>query len=206
MRTTKIIKSAGLILTILVFASGIFFTSSSTIEESNSQAINQLFAELDEVSAEIKALEVDAIEETVCAEPFIGQIAIFAGNFAPRGWAFCDGTLLPVFQNTRLFSLLGTTYGGDGRTTFALPDLRGRIPIHQGQGPGLTPHDLGQKFGYEQTHIRTTRTPVFPGSGTDVESVVTGIGYAGDGQVEIVQPGIAVNYIIALEGTYPSRS
>jgi len=85
------------------------------------------------------------------ADPLLGEIAMFAGNFAPRGWAFCNGQLLPVSQNSALFSLLGTTYGGDGRTTFALPDLRGRAPIHAGQGPGLTTRPLGSRGGVE-TH------------------------------------------------------
>jgi microcystin-dependent protein len=82
-------------------------------------------------------------------EPFIGQISMFGGNFAPRGWAFCNGQLLPIAQNSALFSLLGTTYGGDGRTTFALPDLRGRVPVHFGSGPGLTPRSLGTRGGAE---------------------------------------------------------
>lgn len=84
------------------------------------------------------------------SEPFVGEIRMFAGNFAPRGWAFCDGQLLAVSQNDALFSLLGTIYGGDGRTTFGLPDMRGRIPIHAGQGPGLSMHKLGQKSGSER--------------------------------------------------------
>ena len=87
-------------------------------------------------------------------EPFLGQIMMFGGNFAPRGWAFCNGQLLAISQNTALFSILGTTYGGDGRTTFALPDLRGRAPINSGggsAGPGLSPRPLGQRGG-EQTH------------------------------------------------------
>ncbi len=83
--------------------------------------------------------------------PFIAEIIIFGGNFAPRGWAFCDGQLLSISSNSALFSLLGTTYGGDGRTNFALPDLRGRAPIHAGNGPGLTPRLLGAKGGVE-TH------------------------------------------------------
>ena len=83
------------------------------------------------------------------AEPLIAEIILFAGNFAPRGWAFCDGQILPISQNQALFSLLGTIYGGDGRTTFGLPDLRGRVPMHPGSGPGLTPRNLGQKGGKE---------------------------------------------------------
>ena len=83
------------------------------------------------------------------SEPFVGEIRMFAGNFAPRGWAFCDGQLLAVSQNDALFSLLGTIYGGDGRTTFGLPDLRGRIPLHEGTGPGLSQRRLGSKGGAE---------------------------------------------------------
>lgn len=85
-------------------------------------------------------------------EPFIGEIILFAGNFAPRGWAFCDGQLLPISQNTALFSILGTTYGGDGRTTFGLPDLRGRVPIHEGTGAGLPGYYLGSRGG-EYAHL-----------------------------------------------------
>ncbi len=87
------------------------------------------------------------------SEPFIGEIRMFAGNFAPRSWAFCDGQLLSISQNTALFSILGTTYGGDGVTTFALPDARGRVLVHQGQGPGLSNYPLGQKAGSEQSPV-----------------------------------------------------
>ena len=83
------------------------------------------------------------------SEPFVGEIRMFAGNFNPRGWAFCDGQLLAVSQNDALFSLLGTIYGGDGRTTFGLPDMRGRLAMHAGSGPGLSPRRLGAKFGSE---------------------------------------------------------
>ncbi len=93
------------------------------------------------------------------SEPFIGEIRMFAGNFAPRSWAFCDGQLLAVSQNDALFSLLGTTYGGDGRTTFGLPDLRGRIPVHEGSGPGLTNRRLGQKTGEERVTITANQLP-----------------------------------------------
>jgi len=85
------------------------------------------------------------------SEPFIAEVRIFAGNFAPRGWAFCNGQLLQIAQNTALFSLLGTTYGGDGRTTFGLPNLEGKAPMHPGNGPGLTSRRLGQSAG-EATH------------------------------------------------------
>lgn len=93
------------------------------------------------------------------SEPFIGEIKMFGSNFAPRGWALCDGQLLPIAQNSALFSLLGTTYGGDGRTTFGLPDLRGRVPMHPGNGPGLSPRLLGQKLGSENTTLNTNNLP-----------------------------------------------
>ncbi|WP_230970524.1 phage tail protein [Nitrogeniibacter aestuarii] len=93
------------------------------------------------------------------SEPFIGEITMFGGNFAPRGWAFCDGQLLPIAQNTALFSILGTTYGGDGRTTFALPDLRGRTPMHPGHGPGLSSRRLGQKGGSEAVTLTANEIP-----------------------------------------------
>jgi microcystin-dependent protein len=83
------------------------------------------------------------------SSPFVAEIRIFPFNFAPTGWAFCDGQLMPISQNTALFSLLGTTYGGDGKSTFALPDLQGRVPMHPGQGPGLSLHDLGEEGGSE---------------------------------------------------------
>ncbi len=92
-------------------------------------------------------------------EPFLGEISIFAGNFAPRGWAFCDGQIMSLSQNTALFSLLGTTYGGNGQTTFALPDLRGRVPVGVGSGPGLSPIDLGQNGGTENINVLTSQIP-----------------------------------------------
>jgi len=82
-------------------------------------------------------------------DPFIGEIRMVGFNFAPRGWALCDGQLLPISQNAALFSLLGTIYGGDGRTTFGLPDLRSRVPVHSGQGPGLSSYSIGQRSGAE---------------------------------------------------------
>ena len=113
-------------------------------------------------------------------EPFVGEVRIFGGNFAPRGWAFCDGQLLSVSENTALFSLLGTTYGGDGRTTFGLPDLRGRTASHAGKGPGLMDLPQGQIRG---------ATSMKPGTGP-----ARSLAWLG------------VRYIIALQGIYPSRS
>ncbi len=92
-------------------------------------------------------------------EPFIGSITMFGGNFAPRGYAYCDGQLLSINQNQALFSILGTTYGGDGRTTFALPDLRGRTPIGQGHGPGLSNRPLGQRSGTEYNILTANQLP-----------------------------------------------
>lgn len=96
---------------------------------------------------------------TKAQDQFIGEIRIFAGNFAPRYWAFCDGQLLPISQNTALFSLLGTTYGGNGQTNFALPNLNGRTPIGYGQGPGLSLRDLGESGGSDNVTLVTSELP-----------------------------------------------
>ncbi len=94
------------------------------------------------------------------SEPFVGEIRMFAGNFAPRGWAYCDGQLLAVSQNDALFSLLGTIYGGDGRTTFGLPDMRGRIPLHAGTGPASARGGSAPKAGRKRKRSRSTSLPV----------------------------------------------
>jgi microcystin-dependent protein len=93
------------------------------------------------------------------SNPFVAEIRIFTGNFAPRGWAFCNGQLLPLSQNTALFSLLGTTYGGDGKSTFALPNLQGSAPKHPGQGPGLSLYSLGESGGSETVTLLTSEIP-----------------------------------------------
>ena len=93
------------------------------------------------------------------SDPYIAEIRIFAGNFAPRGWAFCNGQLMPIAQNTALFALIGTTYGGDGSTTMALPDLQGRAPMHPGQGPGLSLRDLGENGGSETVTLTEAQIP-----------------------------------------------
>jgi len=92
-------------------------------------------------------------------DPFVAEIRIFPFNFAPKGWAWCDGQLMPLSQNTALFSLLGTTYGGDGKSNFALPDLQGRAPMHPGQGPGLSLHDLGETGGSETVTLLESEMP-----------------------------------------------
>ncbi|OGA81067.1 MAG: phage tail protein [Burkholderiales bacterium RIFCSPHIGHO2_01_FULL_63_240] len=91
--------------------------------------------------------------------PFVGEIRLFAGNFAPSGWALCDGSMLSIAENETLFNLIGTTYGGDGQSTFALPDLRGRVPIHHGQGPGLSNRVIGEAGGVEQVTLTAAQMP-----------------------------------------------
>ena len=134
----------------------------------------------------------------------IGEVAMFAGNFTPGGYLPADGRLLPIAQNTALFSLLGTTYGGDGQTSFALPDLRGRTPIGTGQGAGLTPRMLGDLVGAEHvalsagnlpSHAHTL--PTTPVTSTDSTGVLQ--------PYENMQPSLAVNYIVPLQGIFPSR-
>jgi len=159
-------------------------------------------------------------------EPFIGQIIMFAGNFAPRGWAFCDGQLIPITQNTALFSILGTTYGGDGRTTFALPDLRGRVAMHAGSGPGLSSRRLGEKGGAENVKLTEAEMPshshlVLSSSTADPSNTgafATGAANTSGSAPALpvthtggslphnnVQPFGCVNFIIALYGVFPSR-
>jgi microcystin-dependent protein len=94
------------------------------------------------------------------SDPFVAEIRIFPFNFPPKGWAFCDGQLLPLSQNTALFSLLGTTYGGDGKSTFALPDLQGSAPMHPGQGQGLSLRDLGEMSGVESITLLQSEIPL----------------------------------------------
>src|SRR5262249_1928581 len=129
-------------------------------------------------------------------EPFIAEVRLTAFNFAPGGWAFCDGQLLAISQNTALFSLLGTTYGGDGRTTFALPDLRGRAAVSAGQGPALTERFPGEEFGQESTTLTVSQLPAHQHSQS---GGTTGI--SGGGQpLGNTQPSLGLNYIIAPSG------
>ena len=171
-------------------------------------------------------------------EPYLGMIAIFGFNFAPRGWSMCWGQLLPISQNTALFSLLGTQFGGNGQTTFALPDLRGRAPVGFGQGPGLSPYYIGEMTGTEATVLLNTHLPVhrhtitattqagdtpapegaFPaysgiidkeyktGTATKALMAASMVSSAGANQpVSVLQPFLAINYCIALEGIFPQR-
>ena len=197
-------------------------------------------------------------------DPFIGEIVLFAGNFTPRSWALCDGQLLAINSHYALFSILGTTYGGDGRTTFALPDLRGRVAVHSGngdRGPGLSSYRLGARGGTETVTLTTAQMPFHshltsnnpaldqhillstaeaervtpiagdvpaaavvdtlggnnvksfgPATNTVNGQTISGsagltINPTGGSQSHInVQPFLAINYIIALQGTFPSRS
>ncbi|TME00759.1 MAG: phage tail protein [Chloroflexi bacterium] len=167
-------------------------------------------------------------------EPFIGQIILVPYTFAPTGWAFCAGQLLPIAQNTALFSLIGTTFGGDGQTTFALPDLRGRVPISSGQGPGLQNYDLGQVGGEEtvtltgnqvgaHSHLVNVNSnasdsgkPVnnFLAAGNSFQPTADGstmnpgmIANGGNSQPHNnIQPYLGLNYCIALQGIFPSRN
>lgn len=171
-------------------------------------------------------------------EGYIAEVRLFAGNFAPRGWAFCQGQILSIAQNTALFSLLGTTYGGNGQTTFGLPDLRGRVAVGPGQGPGLPPINLGQVAGAPTHTLIITEIPAHnhtlngvtePGdvaspagaflagtggldpeyraSGTTVGMAPQSIGVAGGSQPHNnMQPYLGLNYIICMEGIYPSRN
>lgn len=132
-------------------------------------------------------------------DAFIGEIRYFAGNCAPRGWAFCDGQLLSIDQFPALFSILGTTYGGDGRTTFALPDARGRALVHASQGPGLSYYSLGQTGGTEDLSVQQAEVEVGSQSPISVFTLFPG----GNSNL---QPFVTANCIIAIEGYYPSRS
>lgn len=112
------------------------------------------------------------------ANPFVGEIRMFGGNFAPAGWAFCQGQLMSIAENDVLFTLIGTTYGGDGQSTFGIPDLQGRLPMHQGQGPGLSNRQIGEKAGTESVTLNTNQIPAhghtpaaFNGAGDQVTPV-----------------------------------
>jgi microcystin-dependent protein len=170
------------------------------------------------------------------ANPFLGEIRLLPYNFAPQGWAFCNGQILPITQNTALFSLLGTTYGGNGTNNFALPDLRGRVPISSGQGPGLSEYLLGEVAGSENVTLTSNEMPTHihqvvanngPGTATRPAGAVparTGtsnyaaapdgtpmnagmISSAGGSQPhQNLQPLLVLNFCIAMQGIFPSRN
>lgn len=178
-------------------------------------------------------------------DPFIGMIVMFGGNFAPRGWALCNGQLLAISQNSALFSILGTTYGGDGRTTFGLPDLRSRVPMHAGQGPGLSNRRLGERGGVQDVTLTANQLPSHTHVASGTQQVQNAPGDSSNptgripaelvrenaygagptnadlaaGSVDVtvqntggnqphtnLQPYQVVNFIIALQGIFPSRS
>jgi microcystin-dependent protein len=180
-------------------------------------------------------------------EPYLGNVAVFAGNFAPRGWMFCQGQLLAIANYDALFALIGTTYGGDGQVTFALPDLRSRVANHQGQGPGLSNYFLGQVSGTENVTLLSMQLPLhnhslvslpvtqpassvttsgvnvptnaYPAAGAvlynassdgstmGAYSSISVTPIAGSNQpVPVLQPYLAMNYVIAVEGIFPSRN
>ena len=170
------------------------------------------------------------------SEPFIGEIRMFAGNFAPQGWAFCDGQVLSIADNDALFSLFGTAYGGDGTNTFGLPDLRGRLPVHAGTGPGLSPRQIGARDGAEQVTVVAAELPshtlgLLASSQAATDALPQGkvlaqtdsplygvdtpfIDMNNDADTTVggsqphtnLMPFLCVNFIVALFGIYPSRN
>lgn len=172
------------------------------------------------------------------SEPFLGEIRMFGGNFAPTGWAMCNGQLMSISQNTALFALLGTTYGGDGVTTFELPDLQGRLPIHQGTDPSGNSYVIGQRAGEEFVTLTVNQMPShahqmvaasdassqsLPVGNLTANTTAAGVNLYGSGTAAAMAPAainsvggsqphdnsmpfVVVNFIIALEGIFPSRS
>ena len=168
-------------------------------------------------------------------DPFLGEIRPVPYNFAPLGWAFCQGQILPISQNTALFALLGTTYGGNGTTTFALPDLRGRIPVNKGQAPGLSNIQLGEQAGVEDLTLLTSQLPAHSHVGhvsnvaatsfspnNEFAAITVRNAYGPPGTANLaadtvtpsggsqahnnLQPYTVINYIIALQGIFPPRT
>ena len=175
-------------------------------------------------------------------DAYVGDIRLFAGSYAPRGWMLCAGQILSISDQSVLFTLIGTTYGGDGVTTFQLPDLRGRLPVGQGNGPGLTPRVIGQQFGGESVTLSTLQMPAhnhtfsastvsastssspagnvfahsntdniyapLPGTGADPQVMnATSVQFAGGSQAHNnIMPTTAINYIMCVEGIFPSRN
>ncbi|MEE4207100.1 MAG: tail fiber protein [Erythrobacter sp.] len=138
-------------------------------------------------------------------EPFLGEIMMFGGNFCPRGWAKAEGQLLAISTNQALFSLYGTMYGGDGRTTFALPDLRGRAPVGQGQGPGLTRRAIGSKIGREtEPNSEAPVAVARPENGAPATAITPGTDNRTTGTN--MQPSTVVTFCVAAQGIFPPRS
>jgi len=160
-------------------------------------------------------------------QPFIGEIRMFGGNFAPAGWMFCDGSLIPISENDTLFNLIGTTYGGDGQETFALPDLRGRVPIHSGQGPGLSNYTLSENAGVETVTLsllasidigdsptaqdnvvsQSTSVDLYTEDVVDANMSANIVSPVGGSQPhENMQPFLTVSFIISMFGIFPQQN
>ncbi len=186
----------------------------------------------------LSSLFVFSTDTQAQQEGFLGEVRLFAGNFAPRGWAFCDGQLLAISSNSALFSILGTTYGGDGRTTFGLPDLRGRTAVGARRGPGLENITLGERWGNQTTSLITSNLPpmgsitlnkglyemplggnVQPGQAfihgntslvsvgnQSTETLTSTVQGAASSAFSNSPPSLGLNYIICIQGLFPSRN
>lgn len=212
--------------------------SNADLEQSNQASIVKLNAEIIDLRSDLISIsEKASIQFDNTDEAIIGEIRLFAGNFAPKGWAICNGQLLSITNHSALFSILGTIYGGDGRNTFALPDLRGRVAVGVGMGNEQTEIRIGEKFGAQTTKLTNenlpdfsfdfvNKLPIFKVSPLDEEleqgtSALISVGkqvdvefnnistakFKGNNKsISIQPPSIGLNYIIALEGIYPSRN
>jgi len=196
MKNLNFLKASSLLMVVLVMAT-FLFTSTNTTDKSNDQIIAEL-------SKEVAVLKENAKEDKEAfgniEYAYVGEIQMFAGSFAPRDWAFCNGQLLPVSGNEALFSLIGCQYGGDCRSNFALPDLRGRVPVHSGdsQGPGLNLVKWGEKGGIEELQTSKIQVSTSGDNKTEVVSRIINVNNR--------QPYLGINYIIALNGQFPSRN
>lgn len=189
MKKVNLLKVSSLLTVVLILAT-FLFTSTNTTNKSNDHVVAEL-------SERLATMEAASSNEAVGENPFIGEITLFAGDFVPRNYAFCHGQILNINGNDALFSILGTTYGGDGRRTFALPDLRGRVPVGAGQGTGLREVRLGRKGGVDGGYLNVDKTKVSQ-DGNNITEVISDI----EGNRP---PYTSLNYIICIQGIYPSR-
>jgi microcystin-dependent protein len=141
----------------------------------------------------------------MCMEPYIGEIMMWAGNYAPEGWAYCDGQALSIAQNSPLYALIGTTYGGDGTTRFNLPDLRGRVPVAMGHGPGLTPRVWGEVGGSETAPVNMGGSVQITQAETGQAAAVAAPPSPATVTVPTMPPYLAMSFVIAMTGYWPSR-
>lgn len=209
--TKQIISNSGWVVTTLLLGFFVLTSVSSPFTKTSEAADNYLnenakLTDFNDFDFEKETFE-NVVDRPDMADPCLGGLTIFAGNFAPRGWAFCDGQLLPINQNQSLYSLLGTMYGGDGRTSFGLPDLRGRAAVHMGSNAGRTFNE-GAKGGAETSQINLTASSVASaplGSTGNVSNISYISLTPATGNVNNMQPFQTVNYIIALQGVFCSR-